>query len=330
MWFVYAASSVALVWTQYFGGFQVVVQQLVFVAIIFSWHRRGQLTRDLFIGWAISFLVMAACVAPLVPFAYQQFVVNQSAGKGFGGPQNVGTALRSGGLGIYSVLANLIWAIWGYQPNKVMTLLGSLWPIGMLFALVLLGRRHRTVTTLLVLCVVGPGVALFGLGLVKRNLFDIRYLSTVVPILFVLIARLLSAVPRRTVVVVAFASILLASLGAGLVDQQYNGANPRDYDFSGAVAHIDAHARPGTVVYYEPSDLRQVVEYYGPHLVLKPLPKGSGPKASHGPLFVLASRSLMNGPSDASNLNRFLRALRAHHRPVRRQMFSNVETWEFR
>ena len=59
----------------------------------------------------------------------------------------------------------------------------------MLFALVMLGRRHQRATTLLLLAVLGPGVALFALGLVKRDLFDIRYLSTIVPVLFVLLAR---------------------------------------------------------------------------------------------------------------------------------------------
>jgi uncharacterized membrane protein len=330
VWCVYAVSSVALVWTQYFGAFQLVVQQLAFVAMIVSRHRRGQRTRDLTIGWVTSAAFIALCLAPLLPFAYQQFVVNQSSGKGFGGPQNVGTALRGGHLDIYAVLANLIWAVWGYQPNPVMTLLGALWPVGMLFALVLLGRRHQSVTTLLVLCVVGPGLALLGLGLLKRNLFDIRYLSTVVPILFVLIARLLTAVPRRTLTVVACAAVLLATLVTGLVDQQYNGANPRDYDFSGAVTLIEAHARPGSVVYYEPSDLRQVIQYYGPHMVLKPLTSRPGAEVPGRPSFILASHSLMNGASDISTLNGVLQNLRLHHRLLQHRNLSNVETWEFR
>ena len=92
----------------------------------------------------------------------------------------------------------LIWGIWGYQPTPVMMLVAALWPLGMLFALVILGRRHQRVTTLFVLAVLGPGIALFALGMVKRDLFDIRYLSTTVPVLFVLLARLLTAIPRRT------------------------------------------------------------------------------------------------------------------------------------
>ena len=120
---------------------------------------------------------------------------------------------------------------------------------------------------------------MFALGLVKRDLFDIRYLSTTVPVLFVLLARLLTAIPRRTLALAAATTLVLASLVAGLIDQQYNGANPRTYDFNGALASIEAEARPGDVVYYDPSDLNEVVGYYAPHLVLKPL---SGPAPAFG------------------------------------------------
>jgi uncharacterized membrane protein len=332
LWVIYALSSAALVWTQYFGAFQVVVQQFAFLYVIYTRHRRGRPVRELVMAWAITALVIAVLVAPLLPFAYQQFMVNQTAGKGFGGPQNVGTATALNGnqLGVYAALANLIWAVWGYQPNPVMTLLGALWPLGMLGALVLLGRRHRPVTTFLVLCVVGPGLALFGLGLVKRDLFDIRYLSTVVPIAFVLIARLLSAAPRKTMAVGVSAGVLVCSLLVGLVDQQYNGANPRTYDFNGALATIEAQARPGDVVYYDPIDLRQVVEYYGPHLVLKPLTAGPGQPVQGRVSFVVASRSLMNGASNEVALSSFLDTLRAQGRLIQHRKLPNVETWEFR
>ncbi len=83
-------------------------------------------------------------------------------------------------------------------------------------------------------------------------------------------------------------------------------------------------------MYYEPSDLRQVIEYYGPHMVLKPLTSTPGPEASDRPSFILASHSLMNGPTDASTLNAVLHTLRLHHRLLRHRSVSNVETWEFR
>jgi hypothetical protein len=243
----------------------------------------------------------------------------------------VGSAASLSGnhLTIYAALANLIWAVWGYHSNAVMALLAALWPLGMLFALVLLGRHQGRVTTLFVLAVLGPGLVMFCLGMVKRDLFDIRYLSTTVPVLVVLLARLVTAIPRTVVAVTMGAVVLMASMTVGLIDQQYNGANPRTYDFRGALAAVEAQARPGDVVYYDPVDLREVVEYYAPRLVLEPLSSKPGrPVAGHRS-FVVTSPSLTNGPADKAKLTGFLSTLRAEGRAPHHRKFSNVETWEF-
>ncbi|HEY3845415.1 MAG TPA: glycosyltransferase family 39 protein [Acidimicrobiales bacterium] len=330
-WVIYAAASIAMIWTQYFGALQVVVQQAAFLYAIHARHRRGEGTRELMVPWAVSAAAIAVCLAPLAPFAYQQFMVNQTGGKGFGGPQQVGSAASLSGnhLTIYAALANLIWAVWGYHSNAVMALLAALWPLGMLFALVLLGRHQGRVTTLFVLAVLGPGLVMFCLGMVKRDLFDIRYLSTTVPVLVVLLARLVTAIPRTVVAVTMGAVVLMASMTVGLIDQQYNGANPRTYDFRGALAAVEAQARPGDVVYYDPVDLREVVEYYAPRLVLEPLSSKPGrPVAGHRS-FVVTSPSLTNGPADKAKLTGFLSTLRAEGRAPHHRKFSNVETWEF-
>ncbi|HVX20963.1 MAG TPA: glycosyltransferase family 39 protein [Acidimicrobiales bacterium] len=331
VWVVYAAASVAMVWTQYFGVLQVVVQQVVFLWAVVTRHRRGEPVRGLVTGWAVTAAAIVVWLAPLLPFAYQQYMVNQTAGKGFGGPQQVGSATSLSGtrLSIYAALANVIWAVWGYQPTSSMVLLAALWPLGVLFALVLLGRRQRWPTTLLVAGVLVPGAAMFALGLVKRNLFDIRYMSTVVPLLLVLLARLVAAVPRRVTGVVVATCVLLGTLVVGLVDQQFNGTNPRLYDFRGALAAVEARARPGDLVIYDPSDLREVVGYYGPDLRLSPVRSTVATPTARRMVFVVASPALMHGASDAGGLRRTLRALRADGRQVEHRTLSNVEVWAF-
>jgi uncharacterized membrane protein/O-antigen/teichoic acid export membrane protein len=331
-WAIYAVASIAMVWTQYFGFLQVVVQQLAFLYIIWSRHRRGEPVRSLVVGWGVATVAIAVWLAPLLPFAHQQFMVNQTAGKGFGAPQQVGNAAALSGnhLGIYAALANLIWAVLGYHSNAAMALLAALWPLGMLFSLVLLGRRHRRVTTLFLAAVLVPGVALFVLGSVKRDLFDIRYLAMAVPILFVLIARMVTGLSPRRVAVLAASGVVGMALLVGLVDQQYNGTNPRLYDFRGAMATVKAHARPGDVVLYDPVDLREVVQYYAPTLTLEPLRgRPTAPTGRHE-VFIVASRALMKGPSDTATLSHSLQTLRAHGHLVERQHLSNVEIWEFR
>jgi len=332
IWVVYAAASIALGWTQYFGLLQVAVQQLAFLWVIFARHRRGEPVRGLVIGWAVSAAAIAVWLAPLLPFAYQQYLVNQTAGKGFGGPQQVGRATSLSGtrLSVYAAIANVIWAVWGYQPNSSMVLLAALWPLGVLFALVLLGRRRQWSTSLLVAAVVVPGVTMFALGLVKRDLFDIRYLSTTVPLLVVLLARFVAAVPRRVVGVVVASGVLLGTLVVGLVDQQYNGTNPRTYDFRGALAAVEARAEPGDLVVYDPSDLREVVGYYGADLRLSPVRSDLPAPTDRRMVFVVASPALMHGATDTDGLRHTLHTLRAHGRQVDHQKLSNVEVWAFR
>ena len=295
-------------------------------------HRRGEPTKGLLAGWVASMVVIGAALAPLVPFAHQQFMVNQDGGKGFGGPGQVGTAasLSANHLGIYTALANLIWAIWGYHSDATMALLAAAWPLGMLATLLMLGRRRQPVTTLLVAAILIPGLAMFGLGLVKRDLFDIRYLSTTVPPLFVLLARSVTGLARSTKMLVAGSVILIASLVGGLVDQQTNGSNPRLYDFRGALAMVNTDAHHGDTLLYDPEDLRQVIEYYAPDLTLVPTGSGAVPSPRGHTVFVLASPALMDGPSDKANLTATLASLHAHGHLVRRHDLPNVEIWEFR
>jgi uncharacterized membrane protein len=332
LWALYALASAAMAWTQYFGLLQVGVQQMVFAGIAWGRYRRHEEVRPLLVGWLASAVVIGLALVPLVPFAHQQFVVNQTGGKGFGAPSQVGTAasLNDNHLGVYAAIANLVWAVWGYHSTAAMALLAALWPLGMLLALALLGRQRQPVTSLLVAAVVVPGAAMFVLGLMKRNLFDIRYLSTTVPVLFVLLARGVTAVARSRKVVLLGASILMATLVAGLVDQQFNGSNPRLYDFRGALGTVNAHARQGDHLEYVPDDLRQVISYYSPHLSLAPVGHGAPPAPDGHTVYVLASRPLMNGSSDNAALASTLDQLRAHDHLVARHDLSNVEVWVFR
>ncbi|MGH9045741.1 MAG: glycosyltransferase family 39 protein, partial [Acidimicrobiales bacterium] len=335
-WVVYALASAAMVWTQYFGLWQVLAQQLIFLVVIWKRHHDGEPAKRLTLGWGLSLVAILAIVCPLVPFAYHQFVLNQTAGRGFGGPSNVGTAasLTGNHVGVYSVLANLIWAVWGYHSTSAMALLGALWPLGMLLALVVLGSRRQPVTTLMVLAVVIPVVGMLGLGLVKANLFDVRYLSTIVPVLFVLIARGLSGfVKSEKLIRVGLALLVVLMLGA-LADQQLNGQNPRLYDFRSALQTIDAQARPGDLVLYAPADINQVVKYYSPHLhavsISSDVPLAIKQSAEAHRIFVVSSPPLINSKAGDGTLSSTLAVLNEHDRLISHQKLSNVDLWVYR
>ena len=332
-WAVYALASSALAWTQYFGILQILIQQVVFVALLIIHRHDGRYGRQLLIGWSVTALFLMAAAAPLVPFAHQQFVVNQRAGKGFGAPQQVRSAASLNGnhLGIYAVLAVVLWSLVGYHSNAVMALLGALWPLGMLAALAVLGRRQTRTTRLILAAIIVPYICMFMLGLIKRNLFDVRYLSTTVPLLFILVARGITGIARNVRVMKALTVVIVGVLGLALVDQQFNGSNPRRYDFRGALSRIQREAHPGDVLVFDPPDLFQVVGYYAPRVHAVPIPLGhhrAPVLARHQHrVFVLASQQLM-GPGNGKALRRELDALAQHgERKIGQFKLANVEVW---
>ena len=170
----------------------------------------------------------------------------------------------SGGISIYAVAANFIWAMFGYHADAAMVQIAALWPLLMLLALVMLGRGRSGRSVLLMGLVLVPMVALFAVGTIKRDLFELRYFSGAVPAMLLLVARIVTSTTVRRFATVIVTSVLAAVMLAGLVDQQINGANPRVYDFEGAFDRIAEHAEPGDVVLYEPVYLTTVAEYYAP------------------------------------------------------------------
>jgi 4-amino-4-deoxy-L-arabinose transferase-like glycosyltransferase len=331
-WAAYTAATAGLVYTQYFTVLVIASQQLVFLTVVIARWRRGEPVRRTLLGWAASLAVVALLVAPLVPFVHQQFSTNQSAGRGFGAPSNTGTSTTTqAGLTAYSLIANLLWATWGYHSNPVMTQLGALWPAAMLVSLALLGRG-RSLSTLSVAAVGGlPVAGMFLLGTQKQFLFDLRYFIGCVPMIVILGARAAATWPRSRTGVIALCSVLGVSLGLGLWDQQVNGNNPRRYDFAPSLQTVARHAVPGDDVVLTPGYLNDVANYYQPDLHYL---QGNGSAASvmartrRAPhVFVLASFFKVGG--EKQQISALRKDLSAHRHLVRTWSFANVKVWEY-
>jgi hypothetical protein len=324
-WWIYALASAALVWTEYFAVFQLVAQHAVFIA---ASARRPDRRRQLLIGLAASTFLIAVLIAPLAPFAWHQFVVNQTAGKGFGAPSQVGLA-GAQTISVYTVLANLGWALVGYHSAAVMAGLVALWPMGILLALFLLGRNITDRTAAVLAAALVPALLLLAVGMFKRNLFDVRYMSGAVVAVLLLCARLVTGASRTIRVQAAACVVLVAVLAVSLGDEQVNGSNPRLYDFAGALNAVDARYRPGDLLLYTPDDLGLVISYYAPRVQAEGL--GShAPVRPHGTeLFVLGSINLM-GDAGPAQLGKVLSDLRRMDRQVAVIKKANVSVWVFK
>lgn len=332
-WALYAVATAAMLWTQYFAVFPIVVQQLGFVAALWLRRHDRDERRRLLVGWSLASLVAAALLAPLVPFASDQLDAYRTrrAGPVRDVPSQAGTDVSGvgGDLSVYAVIANGIWAVLGYHADRAMAQIGALWPIGMLAALVALGRRWCRSTSLLVALVVLPALALFALGLVKRDLFEVRYFAGAVPILLLLIGRAISVPERSRVGVAVLGTVALATSGVALVDQQLNGANPRRYDFGSALGAVRDAADEDDVLLYEPSYLAAVVDYYAPELRARPLGAGELPDDA-GDVFVLATDRVINSEASSARVGDVLATLQQERSLVGDIRRSNVRVWVLR
>ncbi len=290
-WALYSVATAALLWTQYLGALQVVAQQLVFVAALYRRRREGRPSGRVTLAWVASLVFAGLLVLPLVPYVQSQLAAYGQHGAGLGTlPSQAGNAVASQpGLSVYSIIANLIWAVGGYHANRAMEQVGALWPFGMLLALLLLGRRRTIGSTMLLVVIAVPMAGLFLIGQKRQDLFELRYIAGVVPALALLGARATTTLARSAKAATIVAGVLVILLLGALADQQLNGTNPRLYDFRGAVREVVAEAKPGDQVLYNPQYIHEVVQYYGPHLDAHPFSRWRDAVGAKGRIFLIGS-----------------------------------------
>ena len=327
-WVAYGVLTGLLLWTQYFAILPVLVQQAAVAWVVWRDRHQPQRRRALLRGWLISCAVVLLIVTPMLPLLLEQMrAYGQRSEALVPGQAGADSSSIAGSISIYSVAANFIWAMLGYHADAAMVQLAALWPLLMLLALVMLGRGRSGRSVLLLGLVLVPMVALFAVGTVKRDLFELRYFSGAVPAMLLLVARVVTSTTVRRSATVIATSVLVAVMLAGLVDQQVNGANPRVYDFEGAFDRIAEHAEPGDVVLYEPVYLTTVAEYYAPHIDARPMgstiPEGAG-------VWVVATERVVNAEDTAARLGTELATLRIDRALVGSFERPNVRVWELR
>jgi uncharacterized membrane protein len=319
-WAAYILSTAALLWSHYFGLLLVAVQQLVFVGVLLHLHRAGRPVRPLALGFVYSLAVLVMVLIPLLVFAHHQYDVTSAAAGSPSGTYDY--------LSFYAVLSNMAWSLWGYQPDAVTVLLSALWPLFLLFSLVLLGRGGSRQTTAMAVAGVGLVGLLIVVSLFDRSLFEVRNFLILVPLALLLIARLVTGwirFPRARLLV---AGAIAATLAIGLADEQLNKSNPRLFDFRGAVNDIKADAGPSSLVLYEPGDMRYVLEYYAPQLRAQPLSRSIRAGLEGSPIFVLAS--FQDNRRFFDQTNKVVGQLKFFRRLVRQAKTPQTQVWEFR
>jgi hypothetical protein len=281
--------------------------------------------------WSAASLTFALLALPLLPILLGELAAYRARGSAIAAlPSTAGgdVAAATAHLSVYSIGANLIWATTGYHADVTMAQIAALWPLVLLGCLALLGRRWRNETKLVVALVVAPLAVLFVLGSVKRDLFELRYAAGAVPLVTVLFARGITGVVRSRRALVLATVAATALLVVSLADQQLNGANPRLYDFKGALEPIAADHTDGAVLAYEPVYLADVLAYYAPGVHAVPLDQVDSQGA--GPIYVLVPDRLVDDPASSASVGTQLSRIERTHQLVQRRHYPNVEVWEYR
>jgi uncharacterized membrane protein len=318
-WAAYILATAALLWSHYFGLLLIGVQQLVFVAVLVHRKRNGQPVKPLALGFAYSAAVLVMQLVPLVVFAHHQYQTTSGAAGSPSGTYDL--------LSFYSVLANMAWALWGYQPDATTVLLAAMWPLFLLGSLVLLGRGGSRQTMSLAAAAIALVVLLIAVSAFDRSLFELRNFLILVPLVLLLVARLVTGWIRKPTARIAVAGVVVLTLVVGLADQQLNKGNPRLFDFRGAIQDIKADAGPNSLVLFEPSDMRYVLEYYAPDLRSQPLPVAVSAQREGSPVFVLAS--FQSNKAFFDQTNKVVGQLTFFRKPVHRFKTPQTLVWEF-
>ncbi|HEU5083907.1 MAG TPA: glycosyltransferase family 39 protein [Acidimicrobiales bacterium] len=332
-WVTWALATAAMLWTQWFGVIPLFAALALFVAAALRRGLPRAERRRILLGAVLASAAVAVLVAPLVPFGLEQlegYAGRRGGAATTAAPAQAGAAASgiAQGISVYAVGANAIWAVLGYHSDEAMTSLAALWPLLLLVGLGALGRGRSRATSALLLSIALPTVLFLLAGTVKRDLFELRYFAFVVPLLLVLAARTVTRVfPRARTQAVAAGLAALLLVGA-LVDQQLNGANPRRYDFEGALAEVTAEAGPDDVILYEPDYLGDVVAYYAPGVDARPIAARRSVD-DDARTWVVATTRVVDERATAGRVGQALAELeQGGRRVVGRTEVPNVRVWE--
>jgi uncharacterized membrane protein len=318
-WALYVLATAALLWSHYFGLVLIAVQELIFVGVLIYRKRAAEPVKPLALGFAYSLAVLAMQLVPLAVFAHHQYQVTSGAAGSPSGTYDL--------LSFYSVLANLAWSIWGYQPDAATVLLAAMWPLALLGSLVLLGRGGSRQTTSIAAAAIVLVILVIVVSAFDNSYFEVRNFLILAPLVLLLIARLITGWIRQPRARLLVAGAVMATLLIGLADQQLNNANPRLFDFRGAIDAIKADAGPNALVLYEPSDMRYVLDYYAPGIRRQALSQRVSAATEGSPIFVLAS--FQNNKAFFDQTNKVVGQLTFFRKLVRRVKTPQTTVWEF-
>lgn len=258
-WVLLGLAEAALLWSHQLAFVHLAVLNVAVAVAI--WRRRphGRPALPRAAGLATALALATAAAAPLL-----------IARSGLGPPRMLPPlefatrAAPSAGTSVFPILGSGLSALLGFHPADVTSRLLALWPLGILAALLVLGRARSPRSATLLALAVAPFAAMFGaqlLGVPRLPAFALGWAATALPMVALLLARAVSVLGGRwaqaRLVAIALGALLLVSLA----DQTFRVQPSRRFAVSPVVSDVARQAGLRDLIAYEPVALGDLVRY---------------------------------------------------------------------
>lgn len=256
-WLSFALADVALIWTHQLGVLHVAVLHVAVAVVLARCLRSGEAVAPLMWGWIASLAATFIAVASLGLY------------RGFGPPnalpplEYATSGAPAGGQSVFDLSRAATASLIGFHPPDVTSRLLALWPLAILLAFLIFGRRWSLRGGLIVALALTPFVAMLIAqlaGAPREPAFAVEWAATALPAIGIGVGRGLSLIgpwPRVRFAAAACAALLLLALA-----DQTNRVNtlPR-FNIEPVMAALEQNVAPGDAVIYSPPAISDVVRY---------------------------------------------------------------------
>lgn len=251
---LYGLVNVIGIYTHYFFILALLSQAVFFGA---AWIATA-LKREA--GWdeavlARSIFVRLAAVAAFLLAAYAPWLYSLFKGYGSGSLAPILEEPSS-----FDMALSLFEFLFGHQPEAVASFLIALWPLAILIGFACLQRREpeKPEMWFLVLGTFLPVVLAYGASVFWQPLYLTRYLTVSSPLLYVLVAFILSELPWRRML----SLITVLALFFTLLVQQFHPSSPARENHRALALALAAQTDPRDIVVLSPPYLIYPFQYY--------------------------------------------------------------------
>ena len=160
----------------------------------------------------------------------------------------------------FNMVLSLFEFLFGHQPERVASFLIALWPLAILIGFAYLQRREpeKPGMWFLVIGTFLPVVLAYAASILWQPLYLTRYLTVSSPLLYVLVAYILSGLPWRQML----AAITVLALFFALLVQQFHPSSPAKENHRALAESLAAETDSRDIVVLAPPYLIYPFQYY--------------------------------------------------------------------